>query len=1654
MKFLAPLLIMFASLVPQDISTLWQKYDKASKADKPQDRIEILEKIKEQSQKQRLHWDFYLAATRRVDVGAEVNWKNRAKLEARLEQEIKDYNEPLVSFYHSHDDAERRAIVSDNKSQLQKGRNADFYSQSPRMVMYNHIVQLDKYISDDYEFALWMLEDYEQLKEYVGNRYPQAAFIDYFKGTSSTFDKSLIEGIKQRYPDKAMALVAEKALIDNEFSTLQEQKAESRHYKALHQKCIELNQRIKAYSGEDKLILKNTSADDIIDRLEEKSLSAEVKDGILSVYFKNVSEARVQIVSGSQDVFSQEIRNPIKSFYTTDTTSVMLPLIADGQYQIVISSGKINEKSLYSKHSLSIAKKTDSQGPAVYVADYMSGEPVKEYQLLLKNSNGDILAREDVSSDGGFYRLTPSLCRIIKESRWNCYLSARYIDKNGQNWSSEDIVININEPKAGTAHLEAKILSDKGAYTPGETICFKAILYYDHTDGDSRVIGKDERVEVSLHDPDDNVIAKEQLSSNTFGSVHGSFRLTKNAKGGNYRIRVSYKGKNVSSRTVQVDQFVLPSFELIWEEPDQLYFGGDSAVIKGQLKSYSGHSLVGAKIDLNISSGSETIVKEELTIGEDSGFEKTIVLPEVPYYGSCQVEAVVTDLSGETLIFNDSIEILGRLDIACQTMNEDTGRAKVKDSHNHLAIISSDVLKVWTYCITGYGDLSHPNLKTSYRIVSGNDTVSQGDLPDEEDTIDISQLSPGLYKIIIEAVTKAANGKEYKDIHSFEILRIRPEQDLPRLPLQCFFRDPSEDSLDLQIASGGDPLWAVAALYGRGNILLDSKLIHIKEGDRQIKTINFEQKAHYPEDLNISVFYFKDGDAFEYRKVAKIQQSTDKLPLSFIRFQDRTAPQSDYRFILQSRPNVECAVSIFDASSEVIRSNRWSEIFLSSGSYEYTYYSSQVGNNSCRVGFIALEEIAMGYSLRTTMSKANMMLDSAPVNEEAQPEAAPRSDFSTTLLWAPALRANLQGQIDFNLRTLDKTGRFIVNVLAHDQQLNSNAMRQEITVSVPVEVSIAQPQYLFVGDRYIARMSASNSIDSAVSGQVELIISDPSGKVIARSHKDVTIPASGRIEHSCELSVPHIEGAAFAGRRSNSAQQLSVTARFSASDADACSDAVKVGIPVYIRAQALRESHSALLRAGADKDALISELRGRFVNLPAEEAVIHEISIRQMLQDAIPQKLSADSDNALSLSDVLYAEQLLKRIPGAKSDALSDEHKSEVLEKLLACRDNNGGWAWFEGMNASPYITAALLEQWADMQLPAELAELVPAAVQYLDKVQFGAQEKARWQAKLSLAEYLHVRAQYADVPLETKGINKKTLSEFKKDARKYLGLKGNEVIQGNIFEKVRKMQTIISLRNSGRAMTRALDRELASLLQYAVSHPSGGSYYPNAVMPFRGLLDSELYAHTQICALLDTLGESSLAEQIRLWIMTQKETQQWESDPAYLAALAQVLKGSEATLESKVVVLSAEGELPFEQIKPSGNGYTLEVEYYRDGQRLRDGDKLQIGDKITAVYKIWSEENRSFVRLTAPRPASFRPVDQVSRSYHFGGARPFGPGLTGYREVGAERSIYYFDVFPEEHSTISEEFVVSQDGDFGAAALEVQCLYADHYRYIAPWAL
>ncbi len=120
--------------------------------------------------------------------------------------------------------------------------------------------------------------------------------------------------------------------------------------------------------------------------------------------------------------------------------------------------------------------------------------------------------------------------------------------------------------------------------------------------------------------------------------------------------------------------------------------------------------------------------------------------------------------------------------------------------------------------------------------------------------------------------------------------------------------------------------------------------------------------------------------------------------------------------------------------------------------------------------------------------------------------------------------------------------------------------------------------------------------------------------------------------------------------------------------------------------------------------------------------------------------------------------------------------------------------------------------------------------------------------------------------------------------------------------------------------------------------------------------------------------------------------------------------------------------------------------------QEILPGDPVSVGDRIVARYRIWNQENRSFVRLVSPREAALRPVEQLSgrigwrlKPLLVNGLYSVSP--QGYRNVKTDRTEYYFDTYPEETTEISEEFFVTEAGTFTAPVPSIESLYAPHYR-------
>lgn len=1684
--------------------SLWKAYYSASEADRPKDELAALDKIKAEALAKHLAWDYYDACDKYVQTRSRINWKDRNEAEAERSKEMETKAEPVARFFYSQGRGMANVwdYVHSHKAALQKSFNPEFYSRDSNIESLAYGPALAKILTNDYEYTVWSLwhrgnlNAKDELKTLCSGKYPFDAFWEYsyLPVEKTKNDEARLEALKAyaaKHDGKAVALLARQDLISREFSRLAEVNGSSRDYIRLADLCRAFKADQARFGGTEKQIADCCDGPaSLLDRLEGKSVDAEIKDDILTILTRNVSEVDVVVTNDKEKkVFSDKVTNPTPSFYVQDSLAVRIPVLNDGLYFINCSSGKDACVLQYRRHTLSIAARRDSKGLGVYVADYKSGEPVGKCTLEMVDITGtETLSRAEITLDG-FTHIPAAMEDIIKTRKGVCLRAS--LTRNGVKRASEDL--NVDKSYLRTAsvpenypHHESLLLTDRSAFNPGETVHYKVILYqgsYEYSLRQPGIVLK-----ARLVDAEDNELATQNLVTGEFGSAAGSFVIPKCERYGIFHIYIEEGGKELDTKAIRVDEFVLPTFNLSWDANNRLYYAGDRVRFSGKVSSYSGHKLSNARATYKIY-GLESELSGVLELGPDGSFAVEFDTPE-DEWSNPSITINITDATGETLEFSKSVSVSRWMYVSAELTNQSEGSFR-REGYRSGALLGEDVAKV-EFCVGG--KLPHPGLKISWKLLAGKTVVTSGTAANGETvSMDLSGRPSGIYTVEAHAELVTDKGNVFDDDESFDIVKVSDTDRSLNFDVQAFFKELPGDEVALQVGNVGAPMWVVAEVFGEGSVLYARKLLKLsgKKGtEGSLQTIRFERGADWTENVTLNVLTFLDGNCHRYACGFFKPRKPVELPLSFTRFLDTTAPGKEYSFSIKTEPGVECAATVFDVSTETISTNRWfTRIPNPRPSIDVNYnvatggirswggYSNKVMVRGTKAEMASRASGAVMAQNSATLSD-NLALEVMDyAEEEAIPfalaekpsETAPtvRENFANTVAWEPFLHSDKDGNIEFKFANSDKLSTYAVQLFAHDKNFNNNVLRREMTVTLPVKIAVVQPQYLYVGDRYVARVSLASSVDRDVPGVVAVRFLDggdyKTAAELAVLESRITVPARSGASWSCDIEAP--EGV----------PTLGLLVSFTADEEASGSDAVFVSLPVWKPVQTITEAHSALFRPSDDRNALERKLLSQFVNAKDAPADISVISIRQMLAEALPSEVEPKADNCVALSQAYYANVLVRGL-GQKGSGRMDE----IKEKLLACINADGGIAWFEGMSSSPILTAVLLERakavsdasalrgGTDELLPAEA---VAKAVAYLDRNQFGANDRPYWCGGVSLEHYLHVRSLYAGVPLA-----QSLKAADKKAVRQYLTPDKARGLNGCLLAKARRIKTLRALLASSDGLalagklgvrstpklSRSLQADLESLRQYAVAHASGGTYFPNAVMPWRGLLESELYAHALLCELFD--GED-IAEGVRLWIMVQKETQQWDTDPAYIEALGCVYRGTEETLSTSVLVARKSVELPFADIQPAGNGLRLESAWYlvsdstapsAAARALKPGDVLHVGDKIEVRYSLWSEENRSFVRLTAPRSAALRPVQQLSGHY---GWRPVfrGPDTSGlfftgfsagaYRTVLADRSEYWFEVFPEEDSTIVEDYFVTQEGRFVAPAPVVESLYAPHYR-------
>lgn len=135
----------------------------------------------------------------------------------------------------------------------------------------------------------------------------------------------------------------------------------------------------------------------------------------------------------------------------------------------------------------------------------------------------------------------------------------------------------------------ALILTDRAIYRPGQELFFKAIVHTQ--DLWSGTVVPNESLEIVLKDANYQSIDTLRLTTNAFGSVHGSFRIPQKTLNGHFNLELSEGNNHLTSKTISVEEYKRPTFSVQFDENKQTYTKQDTAIFTGSVKSLSGANL-------------------------------------------------------------------------------------------------------------------------------------------------------------------------------------------------------------------------------------------------------------------------------------------------------------------------------------------------------------------------------------------------------------------------------------------------------------------------------------------------------------------------------------------------------------------------------------------------------------------------------------------------------------------------------------------------------------------------------------------------------------------------------------------------------------------------------------------------------------------------------------------------------------------------------------------------------------------------------------------------------------------------------------------------------------------------------------------------------
>ncbi len=752
-----------------------------------------------------------------------------------------------------------------------------------------------------------------------------------------------------------------------------------------------------------------------------------------------------------------------------------------------------------------------------------------------------------------------------------------------------------------------------------------------------------------------------------------------------------------------------------------------------------------------------------------------------------------------------------------------------------------------------------------------------------------------------------------------------------------------------------------------------------------------------------------------------------------------------------------------------------------------------------------------------------------------------RTNFSETAFFFPQLQTNEQGEIAFSFMMPESLTRWNFRGYAHTKGMLTGMIDSEVTTSKEFMLTPNLPRFVRVGDRTSVAASVVNLTGHVWNGTVELTLFDPLTETVISTQKQ--------------------KFAIDAGQTTGVNFQFTATDKYEVlgcriiADGGLFSDGEQHLLPVLSNKEVLVETVALPIRGQKTQTFSLEKLFNNHSKTATNRQLTVEFTANPVWYavQALPALSQPTHDNAVSWATAYYANTLAAYIMnsqprikavfdswklqgGTKETFLSSLQKNQEVKNILLSESpwvmeakneqqqkeriatlfdlntisNNqlsartklkelqlpdGSWPWYKGMNGSEYITTyiaglnARLTELTGNPLEQGMLDMQTAALTYMNKQAKKAYEDLRKQEKeggkitgisSALVDYLYVQTLSGATP-------------DSKDMQQYFLNKAAQMVGTASMKTKAKLAVVFD--RLGRKQE--AQRFMVSLKEHLTKSDELGMYFAFNESPY-AWNGQPVPAHVSVMEAFDRVAkDTATVDEMKFWLLKQKQTQQWDSPVATADAVYALLErgsgmtdvqgGARLTFGGKVLdteksrmanvgyikeiftdkravdakeitvakrdkgiawgAVYARFEENIDQVQQQGGELNIEKKLYverlvnnvRQLEPVTAQSKLKVGDKVVSRITIRTDRGMEFVQLKDQRGACFEPIENLS------GYR-WGNGFGYYVDVKDASTNFFFDGLGKGVFVLEYAYRVARTGTYDAGLATIQCAYAPEY--------